>query len=98
MKAKGPGGNGSSKVPVHAEDMGGWVRVFTDKLGPLPDAFPLFLSASLADWFRQRPQLRLRTIVPITKDGTTMELHAWFDMHVFPGRPQAQPPATDVHE
>lgn len=34
MKAK-PGGNGSSKFPVHQQDMGGWVRVYTDKTAHL---------------------------------------------------------------
>jgi hypothetical protein len=100
MKSKKPGGNGSSTVPVHASDMGGWVRVFTDKPGPLPEAFPLYLSLALADWFRQRPQFHLRTIVPITKDGTTAELHAWFDVHVLsgPARPAAPPPKEKREE
>jgi hypothetical protein len=92
MKPKKPGGNGSSTVPIHALDMGGWVRVFTDKPEPLPDAFPLYLSVALADFFRHRPQLRLRTIVPITKDGTTVELHAWFDLHVMPSPTQVAKP------
>jgi len=88
MKTRKPGGNGSSSVPIHASDMGGWVRVFTDKPEPLPEAFPVYLSLALADWFRARPQLHLRTVVPITKDGTTAELHAWFDVHVVAGPPR----------
>ena len=90
MKSKKPGGNGSSTVPIHAIDMGGWVRVFTDKPEPLPDAFPVYLSIALADWFRNRPQLRLRNVVSITKDGTTAELHAWFDVHVVSAPPKQQ--------
>jgi hypothetical protein len=23
-------------------------------------------------------------VVPITKDGSTVELHAWYEQHVFP--------------
>jgi hypothetical protein len=84
MKPRKPGGNGSNKLAVHTEDLGGWVRVYTEKCDPLPEALPLFLSASLAEWFRHRPQLRLRTVVPIVKDGRTVELHAWFDVHVLP--------------
>jgi hypothetical protein len=98
MKSKKPGGNGSSTVPVHVTDMGGWVRVYTDKPEPLPEAFPVYLSLALADWFRKRPQFHLRTVVPITKDGTTAELHAWYDIHVLanPPRQQSQPP-KDKH-
>jgi len=54
MKPK-QGGNGSSKFPVHQQDMGGWVRVFTVKTAHLPDDFPVYLSLSLTEWFRQRP-------------------------------------------
>jgi hypothetical protein len=30
----------------------------------------------------------MRCIVPIQKNGDTVELHAWFDAHVFPSPPQ----------
>jgi hypothetical protein len=89
--AKHTPGNGSSKFPVHQQDMGGWVRVFTDKTATVPDDFPVFLSLALTEWFRQRPQLRLRTVVPICRNGNTVELHAWFELHVFPD-PSRPPP------
>ncbi len=88
-----PGGNGSSKFPVHHEDMGGWVRIYTDKAGPLPADFAVYLSASLADWFRQRPQLRMREVVPIQRDGNTVELHCWFDVVILPPTPSSPSPA-----
>jgi hypothetical protein len=69
---------------VHQQDMGGWVRVFTDMTANLPADLPVYLSHSLTGWLRQRPQLRLRTVAPITRDGETMELHAWYDLHVIP--------------
>jgi hypothetical protein len=28
--------------------------------------------------------LTLRCIVPVNRDGHTVELHAWYAMHVFP--------------
>jgi hypothetical protein len=40
-------------------------------------------SHSLSEWFRQRPNLRMRCIVPVSKNGDTIELHAWYEMHVF---------------
>ena len=78
------GGNGSGRFNVHTADMGGWVRVHTDKLAHVPDDLGTFLSASLTDWFRHRPHLRLKCVVPIQRDGTTVELHAWYEAHVFP--------------
>jgi hypothetical protein len=77
-------GNGSSKVQVHTRDMGGWVRVFTDRPSEEADDLAIFLSHSLTTWFRQRGQLTIRCVVPINRDGRTVELHAWYDLHVFP--------------
>jgi hypothetical protein len=95
MKQK-PGGNGSGKLRIDQHDMGGWVRVSARKQN-LPDNLPVYLSQALSDWFRQRPHLRLRFIVPIQRDGDTVELHAWYDAHLFPAvqgpRPEAHEPA-----
>jgi hypothetical protein len=85
---KGQPGNGSSKGKIHTDDLGGWVRVHAEGAS-LPN-LPVILSQLLTDWFRQRPQLRLRFIVPIQKDGDTVELHAWYEAHVFPP-PQPKP-------
>ena len=78
------GGNGSGKFEVHQQEMGGWIRVYTDAPESVPSDLPIYLSHSLTEWFRRRPELRLRSIVPIARDGTTVELHAWYDLHVFP--------------
>ncbi len=88
MKAQG---NGSSQYPIHLDDLGGWVRVFTDRAGALPDNFAFVLSQLLTEWFRQRPHLRMRCVIPITKDGTTVELHAWYEAHLFPAPPPPEP-------
>jgi hypothetical protein len=85
MKQPKPNGNGASKIEIHVEDLGGWVRVHPSRYHNLPEQLALFLSDSLTKWFRERPHCRLRTVVPVSRDGTTVELHAWFDIHVFPG-------------
>jgi hypothetical protein len=77
-------GNGSGKVNVHQQDMGGFVRIFTDPLSAVPDELPVWLSHALTEWFRQRPQLRMRCVLAVTRGGDTVELHAWYDLHVFP--------------
>jgi hypothetical protein len=94
MKPHNMGGNGSTKLCIHTTDLGGWIRVFPERYHSLPEELPVWLSNSLTEWFRQRPQLRLRTVVPITRDGNTVELHAWFDVHVMPAPrpPEQQPP------
>lgn len=70
--------------------MGGWVRIHTT--GGVPDDLPVFLSHTLAEWMRQHPQFRLVSVVPICRDGTTVELHGWYECHVFPPSPLAPKP------
>ena len=74
--------------------MGGWVRTVAGRQN-LPDDLPVYLSQALSDWFRQRPQLRVRCVAPVQRDGTTVELHAWYEAHLFPAaqgpRPEGQP-------
>lgn len=71
------------RFQIVQQDMGGWVRVFLGKGEPTGELAP-FLSHGLMDWFRQRPHLRLRFAVPISRDGDTVELHAWYEQVVFP--------------
>jgi hypothetical protein len=89
-----PHGNGSGKFDIGQTDMGGWVRIVAGRQD-LPHDLPVYLSQALSDWFRQRPQLRMRCVVPIQRDGNTVELHAWFEAHVFPALqgPQAVGPS-----
>jgi hypothetical protein len=63
--------------------MGGWVRIVAGRQNLLDD-LPVYLSQALSDWFRQRPQVRMRCVVPVHRDGNTVELHAWYEAHLFP--------------
>ena len=90
MKHNPGGGNGSGKFEIGYHDMGGWVRVCAGKHN-LPDDLAVYLSQALSDWFRQRPHLRMRCAVPIQRDGNTVELHAWYDAHLFPALQGPQP-------
>jgi hypothetical protein len=51
--------NGSSRIEIHTDDMGGWVRVFTDPQQTYHGELPVYLSHALTAWFRQRAHLRL---------------------------------------
>jgi hypothetical protein len=79
-----PHGNGSGKFNVLQSDMGGWVRVYTDERASVPEDLAVYLSQTLADWLRQRPQLLLQSVVPVNRGGDTVELHAWYRVHVLP--------------
>jgi hypothetical protein len=71
------------EVKVHHRDMGGWVRFYTDeKPADVPDLHN-YLSYALTNWFRERPQLGLCCVLPVNRDGNTVELHAWYTLHVF---------------
>jgi hypothetical protein len=78
-----PQGNGSGKIDIGQLDMGGWVRVCAGSQ-ELPADIGVYLSQALTEWFRQRPHLRMRCVVPISREGMTVELHAWYDAHLFP--------------
>jgi hypothetical protein len=80
---KRPQGNGSGKFEIGQQDMGGWVRIVPGRQN-LPDDLAVYLSRALSDWFRQRPHLRMRCVVPVQRDGDTVELHAWYEAHLFP--------------
>lgn len=84
-------GNGSGKYEIVQQDMGGWVCLYPSRANDLPEVHPRNLSHCLTEWFRQRPQLRLRFAVPVCKDGNTVELHAWYDMVAFPDLTQPAP-------
>jgi hypothetical protein len=88
-----PQGNGSGKFEIDVTDMGGWIRVYPSKAEyAYREDFGVYLSRTMVDWFRQRPQLRVKCIVPINREGSTVELHAWFEVHLLPSAPQAPQP------
>jgi hypothetical protein len=60
-------------------------------LSLVPTELGVWLSHALTEWFRQRPHLRLRCIVPVLREGDTCELRAWYDLHVFPDLSGQQP-------
>jgi hypothetical protein len=76
---KSKGGNGSTKFEVGAHDMGGWVRVIASDSPGTPDDLGVFLADRLSHWLREHPNVTLISVVPITKDGNTVELYAWYE-------------------
>ena len=70
-------GNGTGKVEIGVTDMGGWLQV-RPGAGAYDDDLPTYLASALSEWLRANPQARLASVVPIVRDGRTVELHAWY--------------------
>ncbi|MEJ7591168.1 MAG: hypothetical protein WKF77_06435 [Planctomycetaceae bacterium] len=54
-----------------------------------------YLSRTLAEWRVKNPLVWVRIIVPITSNGDTSELHAWYDRTLFPVVSQIERPASN---
>jgi hypothetical protein len=76
-------GNGSGKFDVGAHDMGGWVRVIAGPTSAHVEDLGFFLAHRLSMWFRENPYLHVLSVVPINKDGRTIELYGWYAQHLF---------------
>ena len=72
-----------SQFAISVTDMGGWVRVYLGSGEPMSE-FAIVLSRSLNKWMKTNPMRRVRMIVPITSNGDTSELHAWYDVDSVP--------------
>ena len=40
---------------------------------------PAMLSEALAKWMHQHPDVQIIHVVPVSQNGNTVELHAWFE-------------------
>ncbi len=75
------GGNGSSKGFTNLIPMGtGWVLfVASQSDPPPPNELPYALSQGLEQWLKNQPGIRVRSTLPMIKDGNTIGIHVWFD-------------------
>jgi hypothetical protein len=75
------GGNGSSKGYTNLVTLGpGWVPFMASESDPpSPDVLPYALSQGLEQWSKGQPGVRVRTTLPIVKDGNTIGIHIWYD-------------------
>lgn len=72
------------QIQVHTADLGGWLRFFVAPESTDHPELPFYLSFAVSQWFRTRPHLRPRFLVPITREGNTIEMHVWYDQQLFP--------------
>jgi len=72
-------GNGNSKTQIDFLDRPGYVLICPHDLENPPAAIALILNNALNDWLKKHPSIRVRSILPITKDGQTTAIHLWYD-------------------
>ncbi|MGH7138724.1 MAG: hypothetical protein ACREHD_23505 [Pirellulales bacterium] len=75
-------GNGSGNINIQATDHGGWISVYPSSEAAADD-FPgnlaLVLAKSLNSWFEEHPRVRLQFALPVTRNGRTYEIYAWYE-------------------
>ena len=69
------------RYKITVKDKGGWARVYLSSEEPAGEVAQR-LSECLTVWMRKSPHLRVKFIVPITSNGDTSELHAWYEQQV----------------
>lgn len=63
---------------INVEDHREFPHVFMGRGAPLGE-LAQFLSATLANWRLANPEQRIWAVVPINRDGDTVEPHPWFE-------------------
>ena len=59
--------------------MGTYVRVISGPGAEHAEDLPGILARAMTEFFQKNPDKRLRFVVPINRDGSTVELQAWYD-------------------
>lgn len=75
-------GNGSGSVNIEVQDHGGWITVYPTSAVAADDYggdLALVLAKSFNRWFEQHPHLRVRFALPISRNGSTFEIYAWYE-------------------
>jgi hypothetical protein len=67
----------------------------TGPVAAVPDDLGFKLSHALTAWVRANTHLRIRCVVPIQRDGCTVELHAWYDQVQFRDSSPLAPPRPE---
>jgi hypothetical protein len=63
---------------INIENHMGFLRIFMGHGEPTGELAP-FLSGTLAQWMQANSDQRIVAVAPISRDGDTVELHAWFE-------------------
>lgn len=63
---------------INIEDHMGFLRVYMGRGEPNGE-LARFLSGTLAQWIQNNPEQRIIAVVPVSRYGDTVELHAWFE-------------------
>jgi hypothetical protein len=63
---------------INIEDHAGYLRVYMGRGEPNGE-LARFLSGTLAQWIQDNPDQRIVAVVPVSRYGDTVELHAFYE-------------------
>jgi hypothetical protein len=72
-------GNGHTKTEIDFIERPGYVLICPRNSATPPANIALIVNAALTDWLKKTPNIRVRTVLPITRDGQTTAVHLWYD-------------------
>lgn len=74
-------GNGHTKVNIVVYDRGpGYVIIAPEKIDVIAEGTAIYVSLTVEKWQTENPVNRVRSALPIVKDGQTIAVHVWFDV------------------
>jgi hypothetical protein len=75
-----PLGNGSGKHEIDVTFLApDWAHLQSKRPEPWPEDLPFGLCEVLFKWFQTVDNIRIRTVLPVVKDGNLVGIHVWFD-------------------
>jgi hypothetical protein len=66
-------------VEIGFHDEGSYVRIISGPGADHAEDLPGILARALTDFFKKNPGKHLLFVVPINRDGTTVELQGWYE-------------------
>jgi hypothetical protein len=81
------GGNGESKTLIDFHEGAGYVLICPRDTANHPADIAVIINRAFNDWMAKHPGIRIRSALPITREGNTVALHVWFDRPDVPVPP-----------
>jgi hypothetical protein len=72
-------GSGSSKTELEYVERSGYILIVPQDQAHLPADIALVMNMALNDWLKKNPNIRVRAVLPITRDGQTTAIHLRYD-------------------
>jgi hypothetical protein len=75
-------GNGDGKIEIGIVPLAeGWIMFRAGiTSGTDLSRIPTLLNETLIGWLKDRPNVQIRTTLPIVQDGCTVAVHVWYNV------------------